>query len=137
MSNFNRNIIDSVSKSIDDNYLAICHAAYSISTTLDIRVLVVLTDSGKTAIQMAQFRPHATIVAITPFKKVCNQLSMIWGIIPVHQKQPTDINQLYKLVNHILIKRKLINRNENFLLASGTLKNIKNSTNMLQIYKSK
>ena len=137
MSNFNRNIIDSVSQSIDDNYLAICHAAYSISATLDIRVLVVLTDSGKTAIQMAQFRPNATIVAITPFKKVCNQLSMIWGIVPVHQKQPSDINQLYKLVNNLLIKRQLINKNENFLLASGILKNINNSTNMLQIYKSK
>ena len=96
-SNFNRNIIDSLAQSIDDNYLAICHAAYSISATLDIRVLVVLTDSGKPAIQMAQFRPNATIVAITPFKKVCNQLSMIWGIVPVHQKQPSDINQLYNI----------------------------------------
>tara|TARA_B100000029_G_scaffold499638_1_gene570309 strand:- start:17 stop:1432 length:1416 start_codon:yes stop_codon:yes gene_type:complete len=137
ISNFNRNIIDSLSQSIDDNYLAICHAAYSISTTLDIRVIVVLTDSGKTAIQMAQFRPHARIVAITPFKKVCNQLSMIWGIIPVHQKQPSNINQLYHSVNKTLINRNLINTDNNFLLATGILKNIKNSTNMLQIYQAK
>ena len=135
-SNFNRNILDALSQSIDDNYLAICHAAYSISTTLDIRVIVVLTDSGKTAIQMAQFRPNATIVAITPFKTVCNQLSMIWGVIPIHQKQSADINQLYKSVNKILLKRKLLNKNDNFLLTSGTLKNIKHSTNMLQIYQA-
>ena len=136
-SNFNRNIIDALSQSIDDNYLAICHAAYSISTTLDIRVIVVLTDSGKTAIQMAQFRPNATIVAITPFKTVCNQLAMIWGIIPIHQKQPSDLNRLYKSVNNILIKRKLLNKNDNFILTSGTLKNIQHSTNMLQIYQAK
>ena len=135
-SNFNRNILDALSQSIDDNYLAICHAAYSISTTLDIRVIVVLTDSGKTAIQMAQFRPNATIVAITPFKTVCNQLSMIWGVIPIHQKQSANINQLYKSVNKILLKRKLLNKNDNFLLTSGTLKNIKHSTNMLQIYQA-
>jgi len=136
-SNFNRNIIDSISKSINDNYLAICHAAYSISTTLDIRVIVVLTDSGKTAIQMAQFRPQTTIVAITPFQKVCNQLSMIWGVVPIYQKQPSDLNKLYTLINKILIERKLININENFLLSSGTLQNFKNNTNMLQIYQSK
>ena len=137
LSNFNRNIIDALSQSIDDNYLAICHAAYSISTTLDIRVIVVLTDSGKTAIQMAQFRPNATIVAITPFKTVCNQLAMIWGIIPIHQKQPSDINRLYKSVNNILLKRKLLYKQDNFILTSGTLKNIPHSTNMLQIYQAK
>ncbi len=135
-SNFNRNILDSLSKSIDENYLAICHAAYSISTTLDIKVIVVLTDSGKTAIQMAQFRPNAKVVAITPFKKVCNQLSMIWGVVPIHHHQPSNINKLYTSINNLLLKRKLIKINENFLLSSGTLQNIKNSTNMLQIYRA-
>ena len=136
ISNFNRNIFNSTAQIIHDNYIAICHAAHSISTTLDIKVIAVLTDSGKTAIQMAQFRPHATIVAITPFSKICNQLSMIWGVVPIHKKQPKDINKLYHLVNTTLIKRKLIKKGDNFLLSSGTLKNIKHSTNMLQIYQS-
>jgi len=136
VSNFNRNILDSVTKLINGNYLAICHAAYSISTTLDIKVIAVLTDSGKTAIQMAQFRPNATIVAITPFNKICNQLSMIWGVVPIYKKQPKNIKTLYHMVNNTLIKRQLIKKGDNFLLSSGVLKNIQHSTNMLQIYKS-
>ena len=90
-----------ISQQINDNYLAICHAAYSISINLDIKVIVVLTDSGKTAIQMAQFRPHATIVAITPSINVCNQLSIIWGVLPIHKKQPKDIHKLYHMINNI------------------------------------
>ena len=136
ISNFNRNILDSVSQQINDNYLAICHAAYSISINLDIKVIVVLTDSGKTAIQMAQFRPHATIVAITPSINVCNQLSMIWGVLPIHKKQPKDIHKLYHMINSTLIKQKLIKKGDNFLLSSGVLENIKNTTNMLQIYQA-
>ena len=135
-SNFNRNIIDSLAQSIDDNYLAICYAAYSISIRLAIDVIVVLTDSGKTAIQMAQFRPNARIVAITPFQNTCNQLSIIWGIIPIHKQQPKDINRLYNMINKTLLNRKLIKPGKNFLISSGILQNIKNSTNMLQIYQA-
>ena len=134
-SNFNRNIIDSLSTSITNNYLAICHAAYLIASDLDIKVIVVLTDSGKTAIQMAQFRPNATIVAFTPHQKTCNLLSIIWGVVPIHTKQPDNINTLYTLVHKQLINKKLIQKGEHFLITSGILK-IKNSTNMLQIYKS-
>ena len=135
-SNFNRNIFDSLSTSITNNYLAICHAAYSIANNLDIKVIVVLTDSGKTAIQMAQFRPNTNIVAITPHQKTCNLLSMIWGVVPIHVKQINDINDIYKLVNNILIKKSLIQTGHTFLITSGVLK-LKNSTNMLQIYQSK
>ena len=135
-SNFNRNILDSLSTSITNNYLAICHAAYSIASNLDIKVIVVLTDSGKTAIQMAQFRPNANIVAITPHQKTCNLLSVIWGVSPIYAKQTQNINDLYKLVNNILIRKKLIKTGHNFLITSGILK-LKNNTNMLQIYQSK
>ena len=135
-SNFNRNIIDSLSTSITNNYLAICHAAYSIASDLDLKIIVVLTDSGKTAIQMAQFRPNATIVAFTPHQETCNLLSIIWGVVPIYTKQPQNINGLYSLVNKILIKKKLIQPGKCFLIISGILK-IKNSTNMLQIYQSK
>lgn len=135
-SNFNRNILDSLSTSITNNYLAICHAAYSIASNLEIKVIVVLTDSGKTAIQMAQFRPNAIIVAITPHQKTCNLLSVIWGVVPIYTQQTQNINDLYTLVNNILIKKNLIQKGYNFLITAGILK-IKNSTNMLQIYQSK
>jgi len=136
LSNFNRNIIDSLSSAGTNNYLAICHAAYSIASDLEIKIIVVLTDSGKTAIQMAQFRPNAIIVAVTPYQKTCNLLSIIWGIIPIYAKQAQDMQDVYGLVNKILITQKLIQTGERFLIASGVLK-LKNSTNMLQIYQSK
>ena len=136
LSNFNRNIVDSLSSAGTNNYLAICHAAYSIASDLAIKIIVVLTDSGKTAIQMAQFRPSAIIVAITPHQKTCNLLSIIWGIIPIYATQPKDMQDLYGLVNKILITQKLIQKGERFLITSGILK-LKNSTNMLQIYQSK
>jgi len=135
-SNFNRNIIGSLSAKITNNYLAVCHAACSISKNLDIKIIVVLTETGKTAIQMAQFRPNAIIVAITPHENTCNLLSIIWGVVPIFKKQPQNINSIYNIVNKTLIKNKLIKSGENFLITSGILK-LKNSTNMLQIYQSK
>ena len=136
-SNFNRNIIDSLSNKLTNNYLAICSAACFVSNNLDIQIIVVLTDSGKTAIQMAQFRPKANIVAITDSSKTYNQLSMIWGIIPFKILNVTNINTMYKKINKQLSDNSLIKSGENFVLSSGAIKSIKNSTNMLQIYQAK
>ena len=85
---------------------------------------------------MAQFRPNATIVAITPHQKTCNLLSIIWGIIPIYAKQLKETQDVYGIVNKILIEQKLIQKGERLLITSGILK-LKNSTNMLQIYQSK
>ena len=43
---------------------------------------------------------------------------------------------MYKKINKKLADNSLIKSGENFVLSSGEIKSIKNSTNMLQIYQA-
>ena len=133
-TNFNRYIVESLSMTIYDNYSAICHAAYSVAKNLKIKTIIVLTDSGKTAIQMAQFRPNALIIAVSPSHGICNQLSMIWGVVPIYIKKFDNLDSILTQLNTMLLDRKLLKDGQSFIVSSGILPNIHGSTNMLKIH---
>ena len=45
----------------------------------EIAGIVVLTETGRTAISVAEFRPKAPIFAFTNHTQVCRQLQLVWG----------------------------------------------------------
>ena len=53
-----------------------------------------------------------------------------------HFNEKYSFDSRQKESQKILLKRKLLTKNDNFLLTSGTLKNIKHRTNILQIYQA-
>ena len=47
---------------------------------LDAPAIVCLSTTGKTAMQIAQFRPKAKIVAVTHVPETLNRLELVWGL---------------------------------------------------------
>ncbi|SVD88564.1 uncharacterized protein METZ01_LOCUS441418, partial [marine metagenome] len=80
--NFNRYILNESMHYLDGRG-SICHAAMTISNDLFINTIVIMTESGVTAMKMAQHRPRARIFALSPDPNVCHQLALIWGITPL------------------------------------------------------
>ena len=81
-NNFNRYIRQDT-KRILDKRSSICHAVMTLSNDLSIRNIIIMTESGQTAIKMAQYRPTAQIYALCAHNVVAQMLSLIWGITPV------------------------------------------------------
>ncbi|MCS7203953.1 MAG: pyruvate kinase [Thermodesulfovibrio sp.] len=69
---------------------AIATGAVRVAQEIKAKVIVVFTHSGFTALLISKLRPSMPIVAFSPDKKVYNQLSLYWGIIPRHL--PKDVN---------------------------------------------
>ncbi len=118
-----------------DTKSAICHAAYEIATDLDIPVIVIMTESGSTALEVSRYRPDSYIVALCPFEKVCRQLELVWGIttFKVHQ-----IDSIDKMVQHAevkLLEENLISKGDSFILSAGVPIGVPGSTNTLKIQK--
>ena len=55
----------------------------TLSNDLSIQTIVIMTESGQTAIKMSQYRPKAHIYALCSHMLVFQMLSLIWGITPV------------------------------------------------------
>jgi pyruvate kinase len=58
-------------------------AAHLVTERLDAPLLVVATESGRTALALSNRRPTATILALTRTEPVARALALCWGVTPV------------------------------------------------------
>lgn len=58
---------------------AICNAIVSLAQTIEAKAIVAETKSGETALQVAARRPKIPIIAVTPDKRVAQQLALVYG----------------------------------------------------------
>jgi len=65
---------------VDPIARAAVDAAYLMSEQLDAALVVVATDSGRTALGLSNRRPSATIFALTRTEDVARALSLCWGV---------------------------------------------------------
>lgn len=101
------NIIAQVEKSVDHKEeferkhltslsasLASSQAACISAMSLGAKAIIVPTTTGKTAREMARFRPSMPIIAICASEQVATQLSSYWGVLAVvgaNQKTREDL----------------------------------------------
>ena len=49
---------------------------------LDVRAIVVFTETATTARMLSKYRPAAHIYAFTQSEAVCNRMNLLWGVTP-------------------------------------------------------
>ena len=63
-------------------------AAHLMTEQLDAPLIVVATDSGRTAVALSNRRPTATILALTRTEGVARTLALCWGVMPLVRPDP-------------------------------------------------
>ena len=114
---------------------AIGESVKLISRHLNIDAIVVMTESGSTAIVVSHYRPRNNIFALTPNKSTCNRLSLVWGVFPLLTKQFDSTDQMIVESEKILKNEGLLKKDDTFVLTSGVPVAVTGSTNMLRIHK--
>jgi len=133
--NFNRYILNESTPHIDSRG-SICHAAMTISNDLLINTIVIMTESGVTAMKMAQYRPKARIFALCPDATVCHQLTLIWGVTPLLVNPIKSTDKMIIDSGELLKKRNLIKSGDSFIITAGVPVGVTGNTNMLKIHKA-
>lgn len=96
------------------------YATYALSKTKDVKAIVVVTKSGKSAENISRFRPDVPIIACTPNKKVFNQMSILYGVFPVLEPLYHDMETINKSSLERAISTGLVKKGEKVVLVSGT-----------------
>ncbi|MAV58365.1 MAG: pyruvate kinase [Candidatus Marinimicrobia bacterium] len=130
--NFSRYIPDKVRKS--DRRSSICHAAMNMSNDLHIKAIIVMTESGSTAIKMAQYRPNSNIYALCPYPDTCRMLSLIWGVTSIKVKQYTSTDEMILNYISIMKDKKYIDKGDKVIITAGVPIGISGTTNMIKIH---
>ena len=136
LKNFNRYIgKDATFK--NNHRSSICHAAMNLADDLSLDTIVIMTESGKMAMQMAQYRPQARIFALCSQKRVLQFLSLIWGIHSELIDSFIDTDDMFDFSSKLLMERGYLKEGEKYIITAGAPIGVTGSTNMLKIHKAK
>ena len=132
--NYQNNIEMSASETIN-TAKAISQAACSVARHQSIKILVTMTHSGSTARMAARYRPAARIVAMTPFKKICRQLAIVWGVSPILVDEYESADEIPSIANRVLKEKGFIEVDEKFVITGGVPVGVPGTTNYLSVLK--
>ncbi len=99
---------------------AIGHAALKLAGELDIKAIVVHTQSGGTALFLSKARPLVPIIAFTPDAAAVRRLSLFWGVTGVHASDIGTRAELHVNASKWLLRRDLVRPGDRILLIYGT-----------------
>ncbi|MFC1741593.1 pyruvate kinase [Nanoarchaeota archaeon] len=118
--------------SMDD---AIADAVFDITVATDIGKIVVATCSGHSARMISKFRPHADIIAVTPFEHIVRRVGIYWGIdaLVLKEKVKTTRDLIYYAI-FTAYSRKLLKRADKIVVTAAHPFSIGGRTNLLEIH---
>lgn len=117
-----------------DNSQSIGYAVYALSQTDNVKAIISLTQSGKTAENISKFRPNLPIIACTPCENVFHKLSMLYDVYPVLDNSYNKIEDANKNSLKKAIETKMVKKGDKVVLVSGQIAN-KSGSNLMIIKK--
>ena len=121
-------------ESDSDNRSAIGDAVNIISKHLEVHAIVVMTESGATARVVSHYRPSVNIYGLSPFKYICNRMSLLWGVTPIETDNFLTTDDMLKNIESILVESGYIKNGQTFIFTAGIPLGVSGSTNMLKIH---
>ena len=71
---------------------AVANATNDLTKDTMARAVIVISQSGMSAITISSARPAAPVVAVTSDERVCRKMALMWSIIPVLETDAGNIN---------------------------------------------
>lgn len=102
-----------------DQTKAIATASVVLAKELSARCVITLTESGKTAREVAFHRPPIPIIAITDDVTTYNELSVFWGLTPYFFKTIPSTEEVFTIVKEWLLKETNFRENDHLVAITG------------------
>jgi pyruvate kinase len=105
---------------IADEREARAEAAVKLAISIDAKALVVMTKSGKTALDVCKFRPRLPIIAFTDTESVQHHLTLSFGVIPLELGFVEDPEENVSKALERIRSLKLLQSGDKIVLVSDT-----------------
>lgn len=100
---------------------ALCEAAAFAAEEMGTRVTAVFTESGLMARRLSALRPDQRIVALTHFRQVQNELSLIWGVESLLTRRADSTEEMLKYGEQTLLEAGIVEKDEMIVAMAGRL----------------
>lgn len=96
-------------------------------------LIVVLTQSGSTAINICKYRPIAPVLAVTSSAQVARQCSVLRGIYPLVVESMEGTENIIHRAMLWGVKMGMANGGDYVVVTSGNLEDVAGSTNIMRV----
>ena len=73
---------------------------------------------------------------MTPFKEICRQLGIVWGVQPLLVKSYNTSDDIPLIANEVLMANKILRKNEKYVITGGVPVGVPGTTNYLSVLKA-
>ena len=112
---------------------SICYSASRIANRLGIDTIIAMTESGSSALSIASCRPKASIISMSPSKKVCEKVSLIWGLRSIIVEEFKTTDEMIEKVESHLVYHNLLKSGERYVIIAGVPVGVSGTTNMIRV----
>ena len=124
---------ESLKKTGGDITETVSHAVQDIALDVKAKLIVCATTSGFTARSIAKYRPEISVVALTATEKARNQLCLTWGVSSYDIPFADSFNTLIAQIKKLLLKEKLVAKNDVVVIAAGHPFGFLGQTNLIKV----
>lgn len=111
----------------------ICHAACVMAEQSDAKFMIAITQSGRTARLLSQYRTSVPILAFTQNEKTIRYLSIVWGVKAEKIKNVTDTDSTLKEALLLARERGFVKTADTVIYTTGIPLLESKTTNMIKI----
>ncbi len=112
---------------------AISHATCTTAIDLKATAIITVTISGFTAGMISRYKPSCPIIACSVSPKICRQLSLSWGVIPIWIARESSTDDLFEEAVRAAEKAGYIKKGDKVVLTAGVPLGISGRTNMMRV----
>ena len=110
--------------------VSVAHTALN----LQCKAIIAATESGHTARMIAKYRPHANIVAVTPYGHVARQLNLVWGVNPIVKEAEKDTDDLLNTSVMATLEKGYANEGDLIIITAGVPAGRAGTTNLMKLH---
>ncbi|TCD46454.1 pyruvate kinase [Streptococcus sp. X16XC17] len=111
----------------------IASAVKDACSSMDIKLVVTVTETGYSARSVSKYRPNADILAITFTENVQKSLMLNWGVIPVVTDKPESTDDMFELAEKVALEQGLVESGDNIVIVAGVPVGVSGSTNTMRV----
>ena len=113
---------------------AISHATCTTAMDLHAAAIVAVSKSGRTVGMISKYRPGCPIIGCAMDERVCRQLNLSWGVIPLQLDEEKTADDLFDHAVGAAEHRGLVSRGELVVITAGLPLGMSGTTNMIKVH---
>lgn len=112
---------------------AISHATCTTAHDLNAKAIITVTKSGRTARKISKCRPECMILGCATHPQVWRQLSLSWGVEPLHIREEQDAFELFDHALKEAMDKGLVKEGDLTVITAGLPLGISGTSNLIKV----